>query len=61
MRFSMKRAAAFTKCAPNPMAKVWLALLVLLLVALGGLMWWQAKLGSCEKECAAPVCAETQV
>ena len=61
MRFSMKRAAAFTKCAPNPMAKVWLALLVLLLVALGGLVWWQAKSGSCEKDCSAPVCAETQV
>lgn len=43
MRFSMKRAAAFTKCAPDPMAKVWFALLVLLLLALGGLMWWQVK------------------
>ena len=43
MHFSMKRAAAFTKCAPDPMAKVWCALLVLLLLALAGLTWWQAR------------------
>ena len=42
MRFSMKRARGFTKCAPDPMAKVWLALLVLVLLALGGFAWWQA-------------------
>ena len=54
MRFSMKRAAAFTKCAPNPMAKVWFAILVLLLVALGGLAWWQAKAGCDKAACAAP-------
>ena len=59
MRFSMKRAAAFTKCAPNPMAKVWLALLVLLLAALGGLVWWQAK-SACGCEAApTPACAES--
>ena len=54
MRFSMKRAAAFTKCAPDPMAKVWFALLVLLLLALGGLMWWQARSGCDKSACAAP-------
>ena len=43
MHFSMKRAAAFTKCAPDPMAKVWCALLVLLLLLLAGLTWWQAR------------------
>ena len=43
MRFSMKRAAAFTKCARDPMAKVWFALLVLLVVSLGALAWWQAR------------------
>ena len=43
MHFSMKRAAAFTKCAPNPMAKVWFAVLVLVLLALGALVWWQAR------------------
>ena len=46
MRFSMKRARAFTKCARDPMAKVWFALLVLLVVALGALAWWQAR-GTC--------------
>ena len=61
MQFSMKRAAAFTKCAPNPMAKVWFALLVLLLLALGGLMWWQAKAACDKTACDAPVCAEAQV
>ena len=63
MHFSMKRARAFTKCAPDPMAKVWFTILVLILLALGGLMWWQAKAGNaCDKGCnAAPTCAEAQV
>ena len=63
MHFSMKRARGFTKCAANPMAKVWFALLVLLILALGGLAWWQAKSSSCDKACtpapaAAPQAAE---
>ena len=60
MHFSMKRAAAFTKCAPDPMAKVWFALLALVLLALGGLVWCQARSAACG--CAAgsaPACAET--
>ena len=59
MRFSMKRARGFTKCAPNPMAKVWFAFLVLLLVALGGLVWWQARSGGCDKSvCDKPAACE---
>ena len=61
MRFSMKRARGFTKCAPDPMAKVWFAVLVLLLLALGGLAWWQVRACACDKPaCEAPVCAEGQ-
>lgn len=56
MRFSMKRARAFTKCAPDPMAKVWFAVLVLLLVALGGLAWWQVKSACGSEAGSAPVC-----
>ncbi len=61
MRFSMKRAAAFTKCAPDPMAKVWFALLVMLLLALGGLTWWQARSGCGKPACdaSAPQAAES--
>ena len=60
MHFSMKRAAAFTKCAPDPMAKVWFALLVLVLLALGGLVWCQARSAACGCEAEpAPACAES--
>ena len=47
MRFSMKRARGFTKCAANPMAKVWLVVFVVLVVALVGLAWWLKASGSC--------------
>ena len=59
MHFSMKRAAAFTKCAPDPMAKVWFALLALVLLALGGLMWWQAQSDCGCAAGSAPACAES--
>ena len=54
MHFSMKRAAAFTKCAPNPMAKVWFGLLILVLLGLGGLVWWQAQADCDKPACDAP-------
>ncbi len=47
MRFSMKRARGFTKCAPNPMAKVWPALVLLVLVAIAGGFWWSKRCGCC--------------
>lgn len=47
MRFSMKRARGFTKCAPNPMAKVWAALVLLVLVAIAGGFWWSKRCGCC--------------
>ena len=47
MRFSMKRARGFTKCAPNPMAKVWAALVLLVLVAIAGGFWWSKRYGCC--------------
>ena len=59
MHFSMKRAAAFTKCAPDPMAKVWFALLALVLLALGGLMWWQAQSDCGCAAGSAPACTES--
>ena len=52
MRFSMKRARGFTKCAPNPMPKVWLAVFVVLVVALAALAWW-LKSSKCCGGCAA--------
>ena len=55
MRFSMKRARGFTKCAPDPMAKVWFCLLVLVILALGALAWRQVRGCGCDKPtCDAP-------
>ena len=58
MRFSMKRARGFTKCAANPMAKVWLAVFVVLVVALVGLAWWLKSTKAAEQQpCCAPATA----
>ena len=52
MRFSMKRARAFTKCAPDPMAKVWLAVAAVLLVAVVALVCWPKGGASCGSDSA---------
>ena len=58
MRFSMKRARGFTKCAANPMAKVWLAVFVVLVIALVGLAWWLKSTKAAEQQpCCAPATA----
>ena len=40
MRFSMKRARGFTKCAKDPMVKVWVAAFLVLVAAIAGASWW---------------------
>ena len=59
MHFSMKRARGFTKCAPNPMVKVWLAILVILAVGIAALTWWLNKSDCCCEKAAAPAVETT--
>jgi len=47
IRFSMKRARAFTRCAPNPLWWVYLVLFVLLVAALGFGGWYMKTHGCC--------------
>lgn len=49
MPFSMKRARGFTKCAPDPMLKVWVAIIVLIVLAVSGWGWWMSHSCACTK------------
>ena len=56
MRFSMKRARAFTICAANPYVKVIVAVVILAALAAAGGVWcWNHRCGNCPAaDCPAP-------
>ena len=54
MRFSMKRARGFTKCAPGAAWWVYVLLILLVVAVIGGLSWW-----NCGRSCGCP-CDEKQ-
>ena len=58
MRFSIKRAAGFTKCAPDPTAKVVALVLALVVALIAGVAWWSSRPCACDKggSEAAPAC-----
>ena len=54
IRFSMKRARGFTKCAPNPLWWVYFLAFVLIVVALAGGAWYlNCHKYACDKTCPA--------
>ena len=55
IRFSMKRARGFTKCAPNPLWIVYLVAFLLLLAAIVAGSWYFSRCDGCCKTKAAPV------
>ena len=57
MRFTMKRARAFTKCARNPLFwRCAAAMAVAAAIVVGAAVWW---FGRCEEPCAQEAAAET--
>ena len=60
MRFSMKRARGFTKCAPDPLAKMYAIVAIVLVLLIAGVAWWtNCGTCACESEQATPAPCET--
>ena len=60
IRFSMKRARGFTKCAPNPLWWIYLVAFLMLVAALAGGSWYLNSCDCCkDKDAKAPAAAET--